>query len=60
MERFNLEKSSRNDVALEPDFYGASIVTASGKEIPITEKMLQQSFQVLIDAWEKARSKNKS
>ncbi|MEJ2179569.1 MAG: hypothetical protein P8Y28_03830 [Gammaproteobacteria bacterium] len=39
----------------QPDFHGASIVTESGAEIPITEQMLQQSFKALIDAWEKSR-----
>ena len=59
MERPSLKKSNHNDLALEPDFYGASIVTASGEEIPITEKMLQQSFRKLIEAWERARTGRK-
>ncbi|WP_455200863.1 PA1571 family protein [Kaarinaea lacus] len=37
------------------DFYGASIITESGAEIPITEKMLQLCFKALIDAWEQSR-----
>jgi hypothetical protein len=37
------------------DFHGASLVTESGKEIPITEQMLQKTFNALIDAWEKSR-----
>ena len=37
------------------DFHGASIVTESGKEIPITEQMLQKTFIALINAWEKSR-----
>ena len=39
----------------QPDFHGASIVTDSGAEIPITEQMLQQTFKALIDAWERSR-----
>ncbi|MCI0504878.1 MAG: hypothetical protein L0Z73_02090 [Gammaproteobacteria bacterium] len=37
------------------NFHGASLVTESGKEILITEQMLQQTFNALIDAWEKSR-----
>jgi hypothetical protein len=47
-------KQSNNNTETETDFHGASIVTASGEEIPITEKMLQQSFAILIKAWEKS------
>ena len=39
------------------DFHGASIISDSGEEIPITENMLQQSFQDLISAWEEAHKK---
>ena len=39
----------------QPNFHGASIVTDSGAEIPITEQMLQQTFKALIDAWEQSR-----
>ena len=59
MERPSLKKSNNNDPALEPNFYGASIITSSGEEIPITEKMLQQSFRQLIEAWERARTRDK-
>jgi len=38
-----------------PDFHGASIITDSGAEIPITEQMLQKTFKALIDAWEQSR-----
>ena len=48
-----------NNKNLDVDFHGASIVTASGKEIPITEQMLQHSFSLLIEAWEKANSVKK-
>jgi hypothetical protein len=37
------------------NFHGASLVTETGKEIPITEQMLQKTFNALIDAWEKSR-----
>ena len=40
------------------DFHGASIISDSGEEIPITENMLQQAFQDLISAWEEAHKKN--
>ena len=59
MERPSLKKTNNNDLALEPNFYGASIITSSGEEIPITEKMLQQSFHKLITAWERARAMKK-
>ncbi|WP_455208133.1 PA1571 family protein [Kaarinaea lacus] len=39
----------------QPNFHGASIVTESGKEIPITEQMLQKTFKALINAWEQSR-----
>ena len=47
--------NQNNNDNIEVDFHGASIVTASGKEIPITEQMLQRSFNALIEAWEKTR-----
>ena len=42
------------------DFHGASIITSTGKEIPITEQMLERTFNVLIDAWEKTHGPKKS
>ena len=60
MERPSLKITNNNDPALEPNFYGASIITSTGEEIPITEKMLQQSFRKLIDAWERTRARKKS
>ena len=59
MKLANLDQHNNNSIESETNFYGASIVTATGKEIPITEQMLQSSFQVLIDAWEKARVKKR-
>lgn len=60
MKQANLEQ--HNSKSIEPgiNFYGASIVTASGEEIPITEQMLQRSFKVLIDAWENTHSAHKA
>lgn len=56
----NLEQLQEENTDSETDgFYGASIVTDSGEEIPITEKMLQRSFSSLIEAWEKAREKRR-
>lgn len=56
MKQANLEHQHEDLTTQEPDyFYGASIVTESGEEIPITEQMLQRSFSELIDAWEQAR-----
>lgn len=49
-----------NNNNLDVDFHGASIVTTSGKEIPITEQMLQHSFSLLIEAWEKANAMKKT
>ena len=54
MEQANREQSTLGSINEETDFHGASLVTSTGKEIPITEKMLEQSFSVLIEAWEKA------
>jgi hypothetical protein len=48
------QKPSAENIS-QPDFHGASIVTDSGTEIPITEQMLQKTFKALIDAWEKSR-----
>lgn len=48
------QKSSTENLS-QPDFHGASIVTDSGTEIPITEQMLQKTFKALIDAWEQSR-----
>ena len=41
-------------------FCGASIITETGEEIPITEQMLQQSFELLIEAWELDRRKKQN
>ena len=40
------------------NFHGASIIDESGREIPITEQMLQQAFRELIRAWEQGRRKH--
>ncbi|WP_455196322.1 PA1571 family protein [Kaarinaea lacus] len=37
------------------NFHGACIITESGKEIPITEQMLQKAFADLIKPWEQSR-----
>jgi len=37
------------------NFHGACIVTESGEEIPITEQMLQKTFDDLIALWQKSR-----
>ena len=42
------------------DFHGASIITESGKEIPITEEMLQKAFADLIKLWEQSRQHQQS
>lgn len=34
--------------------HGASIIDARGREIPITETMIQRACQELIQAWERA------
>ena len=59
MKPANLEQSSDKNIEESIDFHGASIVTTAGKEIPITEQMLEHSFKVLIDAWENARRSRK-
>ena len=55
-----LAGANQNNNDIEVDFHGASIVTASGKEIPITEQMLQRSFDTLIEAWERARPRKQN
>jgi hypothetical protein len=50
----NKQKPSAENLS-QPDFHGASIVTDSGAEIPITEQMLQNTFKALIDAWEQSQ-----
>lgn len=52
MKLAHLEQTKNNDKKIVTDFHGGSIVTATGEEIPITEKMLQHSFATLIEAWE--------
>ena len=32
----------------EPDFRGAAIISADGTEVPMTEKMIQAAFDVLV------------
>ena len=56
MEQANHEHPAHSSVDLGADFHGASLVTTAGKEIPITEQMLEKSFNTLIEAWEKAHS----
>lgn len=60
MKQADFKQSNNNNTETETDFRGASIVTASGKEIPITEKMLQHSFAELIEAWEKTQPQKPS
>ncbi len=33
------------------DFHGAAIIDEHGREIPITEAMIQQAFQRLENSW---------
>lgn len=54
MKQADFKQPNKNNFETETDFHGASIVTASGEEVPITEKMLQRSFALLIEAWEKS------
>lgn len=35
----------------EPDFHGAAIIDANGREIPITESMVQRACAALERAW---------
>ncbi|WP_455209641.1 PA1571 family protein [Kaarinaea lacus] len=37
------------------DFHGASIINEQGKEIPITEAMVQQACKTYIQQWEIAQ-----
>jgi hypothetical protein len=47
------KSSLKNPV--QTDFHGACIITDTGEEIPITEQMLQNAFNDLIELWEKSR-----
>jgi hypothetical protein len=51
----NLSGKYENAVCPVPNFHGASIITAQGKEIPITEKMVRQACNQYIKAWETRR-----
>ena len=55
MRQANRQQSTLRNINEGSDFHGASIVTEAGKEIPITEQMLERSFNELIEAWEKAQ-----
>jgi hypothetical protein len=44
----------------DANFHGACIITESGKEIPITEQMLQKAFADLIKLWEQSRQHQQS
>jgi hypothetical protein len=39
----------------EPDFHGAAIIDEHGREIPITESMIQKACQALEKAWQPPR-----
>lgn len=57
------QPTSRNSTSLVPahaaDFHGASIIDTNGKEIPITEAMIQESLGHLIRAWESQQRNSK-
>jgi len=40
-----------NHSAQQPTFNGAALIDAQGREIPITEQMIQQACQHLENAW---------
>ena len=44
------QKAEHNDKHV--DFHGAAIIDASGREIPITEEMVQQACDKLANAWQ--------
>ena len=44
-------RSKRQNYQPEPDFHGAAVVTADGREIPITEDMVRESLNSLHQAW---------
>ena len=37
------QKETKSEESAEPDFHGAALIDKSGKEIPITEKMVQKA-----------------
>ena len=51
----NTKKPLQDGIAVCPlntDFHQGGIIDAQGREIPITEKMLQRAFTHYIAAWE--------
>jgi hypothetical protein len=51
---FNQSHLAATQIA-PPDMHGASIIDAQGREIPITEIMIQRACRELIMAWEEAQ-----
>lgn len=43
--------TARHRQTREPDFHGAAIIDDQGREIPITEQMVQQACSKLDSAW---------
>lgn len=41
-----------------PDLHGASIIDAKGREIPITESMIQRACQDFIQVWEQTHQRH--
>jgi len=60
MKQLKTTKKPATENRSRSDFHGASIISDSGTEIPITEQMLQETFKVLIDAWEQSRREQQS
>ncbi|MDH5327267.1 MAG: hypothetical protein OEZ68_05475 [Gammaproteobacteria bacterium] len=48
----NNPKDGAQFCCINTDFHQGGIIDKSGKEIPITEKMLQLAFEKYINAWE--------
>ena len=46
---------STNSFSTAPDLHGASIIDAHGREIPITEGMIQNACHAFMQAWDQAR-----
>ena len=44
--------TSRSEPGQEPDFHGAAIIDEQGREIPITESMIQRAIEQLDRCWQ--------
>lgn len=51
VERRGLQEHHSAANVMDRDFHGAAIIDENGKEVPITEDMIQKACQELSNAW---------